>query len=124
MGARLSATAVELEAPPLPGPFAGAFVMEGAVATEAPGEYQQGLSNATRMLDGLEASARSSDVACSHTVAPCVMQDIGAVLIDQSHVKDLTLIAVKEHDGGQEKLIDSLLFEFRAAGAAVLRTRC
>jgi hypothetical protein len=111
MGANISATAVELEFPPLPGPFTGAFVLEGAVAVEEAGEHQKSLLNSRHMFEGLEAAAESSKVSYSRTIVHCAVEDVTAVLVSQSRLKDLSLIPVKERDGGQEKLIESPLFE-------------
>jgi nucleotide-binding universal stress UspA family protein len=111
MGADISATAVELEVPAPAGPFTGAFVMEGAALAEEAGEHQKSLLNSKHMLEGLEAAAKSSKVAYTHSIAPCTVEDVATVLVSQSRLKDLSLIPVKGHDSDQEQVIDSLLFE-------------
>jgi len=111
MGANISATAVELEVPTPAGPFTGAFAMEGTAPIEETGEHQKSPPNFKRMLEGLEAAAKSSNVAYTLTLAPCVPEDIAAVLVSQSRLRDLSLIPVKDHNGGQENVIDSLLLE-------------
>jgi nucleotide-binding universal stress UspA family protein len=111
LGAGISATAVELEIPAPARPFIGAFVPEGSAAVEEAGEHQTSLLNSRQMLEAFEAAAKSSDVAYSRTIAPCSAEDIGALLVGQSRLKDISLVALKVHDGGQEKMVENLLFE-------------
>jgi hypothetical protein len=111
MGANISATAVELEVPAPAGPFTGAFVMEGAAPVEEASEHQKSLLNSKHMLKGLETAAKSAKVACTRTIVPCAAEDVATVLVSQSRLKDLSLIPVQDHDGGQEDVIESLLFE-------------
>jgi nucleotide-binding universal stress UspA family protein len=111
IGASISATAVELEVPPPAGPFTGAFVPDGTAPVEEAGEHQKSVLNSMQMLEGLAAAADSSKVEYVRTIEPCAAEDMVAALVQQSQLKDLALIPVKEHDGGQEKVIEGLLFE-------------
>lgn len=111
LGADISATSVEIEAPAPAGPFTGAFVPEGYASIEEAPEHKKSLLNSRRMLEAFEVAAKSSKVGYTRTIAPCGAQDMTAVLVSQSRLKDLSLIAVKGYDGGQEKMIESLLFE-------------
>jgi nucleotide-binding universal stress UspA family protein len=111
LGADIAAISVELEIPAPAGPFTGAFVPEGFAPVEEAGEHQKSLLNSSRMLATFEAAAKSSKVAYTRAIAPCSAEDLGAVLVRRSRVKDLSLVALKDHDGGQEKMIESLLFE-------------
>ncbi len=111
LGADISATAFELEVPAPAGPFTGGLGLEGTVPVEEAGEHQKSLLNSRQMVEGLEAAAKAWKVAYTHTIAPCAAEDVTAVLVSQSRLKDLSLIPVKDHDGGQETVIQSLLFE-------------
>jgi nucleotide-binding universal stress UspA family protein len=108
LGADISATAVELEIPAPARPFARAFVPEGV--EEAP-EHQKSLLNSRQMLEAFEVAAKSSKVGHTRTIAPCSAEDMAALLVNRSRLSDLSLVAVKDYDGGQEKMIESLLFE-------------
>jgi nucleotide-binding universal stress UspA family protein len=109
LGADISATAFELEVPAPAGPFTGTLILQGS-APKA-GEHQKSLINSRRMLEELETAAKSANVAYTHTIARCAAEDIAAMLVSQSRLKDLSLIPVKDHDGGQQNVIESLLFE-------------
>ena len=111
LGANISATSVELEIPTPAGPFTGAFVPEGSAAVGEAGEHQKSLLNSRQMLEAFETAAKSSDVAYTGTIAPCSAEDMGALLVAQSRFKDISLVPLKDHDSGQEKMVESLLFE-------------
>jgi nucleotide-binding universal stress UspA family protein len=111
LGADISATSVELAIPAPAGPFTGAFVPEGLAPVEEAGEHQKSLVNSRQMLEAFEVAAKSSKVAYTRAIAPCSAEDLGAMLVHQSRLNDLSLIAIRDHDGGQEKLIETLLFE-------------
>ena len=63
------------------------------------------------MLQVFEAAARSLNVDHDRTIKACASEDIAALLVDRARLKDVSLIAVKAQEGGQEKVIESLLFE-------------
>lgn len=111
LGADISVTSVELEVDALAGPFTGAFGSEGLALVEEAPEHQKSVLNSRQMLEAFEIAAKSSNVKFTRTVTPCLAQDIAALLIRQSRLSDLSLIAVKDHDGGQEDIIASALFE-------------
>jgi nucleotide-binding universal stress UspA family protein len=111
LGADISATAVELEVPAPARPFTGAFVLEGLAPVEEAPEHQKSLLNSRQMLEAFEVAAKSSKVGHTRTIAPCSAEEMAALLVSRSRLSDLSLIAVKDYDGGQEKMINSLLFE-------------
>jgi nucleotide-binding universal stress UspA family protein len=111
LGADISVTSVELEVDALAGPFTGAFGSKGLALVEEAPEHQKSVLNSRQMLEAFEIAAKSSNVKFTRTVTPCLAQDIAALLIRQSRLSDLSLIAVKDHDGGQEDIIASALFE-------------
>lgn len=111
LGAQISATAVELEVPAPAGPFKGAFVADGTAASEEAGEHRKSLLNSTHMLEGLEAAASAAKVAYTLTITSCAADEIAASVVSQSRLKDVSLVPVKGQDGGQENVIEALLFE-------------
>ena len=111
IGADISATAVELEVPAPEGPFTGAFVPEGVAWVKEAPEHHKSLLNSRQMLEAFEVAAKSSKVRYSRTITPCFVEDMAALLVSRSRHSDLSLVAVKDHDGGQEKMIEKLLFE-------------
>ena len=111
LGADISAISAEIEVPAPAGPFTGTFVPEGFAPVEEAGEHQKSLINSRQMLGAFEAAAKSSKVAYTCTIARCSAEDMAAVLVGQSRLKDISLVALKGHDSGQEKMIESLLFE-------------
>lgn len=111
LGADIAAISVELEMPALPGPFTGTLTPEGVVPVEESPEGQKSLTNSRQMLEAFEAAAKSSRIGYSSAISPCLEEDMAALLIDRSRLSDLSLVAVKDHDGGQQKMIESLLFE-------------
>ena len=111
LGADISATAVELEVPAPARPFTRAFVPEGGAPVEEAPEHQKSLLNSRQMLEAFEVAAKSSKVGHTRAIAPCSAEDMAALLVSRSRLSDLSLVAVKDYDGGQEKLIESLLFE-------------
>ena len=111
LGADISATAVELEAPAPARSFTRAFVPGGSASVEEAPEHQKSLLNSRQMLEAFEVAAKSSKVGHSRTIAPCSAEDMAALLVNRSRLSDLSLVAVKDYDGSQEKMIESLLFE-------------
>src|SRR5207247_8767207 len=77
---------------------------------EAPTQ-QKSLLNYRQRLQAFEVAAKSSKVGHTRTVAPCSAEDMAALLVSRSRLGDLSLVAVKDYDGSQEKMIESLLFE-------------
>ena len=110
LGAEICATAVELEVPALAGPFTGALSPEGRAAAGQSPEHEKSVDNSKKMMQALEAAAKSWKTGCSQFIAPCVADDMGSVLAEQARLRDISLVAVKDHDGRQEKMIEALLF--------------
>src|SRR5205823_4874472 len=111
LGADISATAVALEVPAPARPFTGAFLPEGGAPVEEAPEHQKSLLNSRQMLEAFEVAAKSSKVGHTRTIAPCSAEDMAVLLVSQSRLSDLSLVAVKDYDSGQEKMVERLLFE-------------
>lgn len=111
LGADISATAVELEVPAPAGPFTGAFSPEGIAPVEEAPEHQKSLLHSRQMLEALEVAAKAAKVRQSRTIAPCSADEMAALLVSRSRLSDVSLVAVKDYDSGQEKMIEKLLFD-------------
>jgi nucleotide-binding universal stress UspA family protein len=111
LGAEISATAIELEVPVPAGPFTRVLVPEGGAPAEEAPEHQKSLLNCRQMMETFEIAAKASKIGHSQTITPSSAEDMAALLVSRSRLSDLSLVAVKEHDGSQEKMIEKLLFE-------------
>lgn len=110
LGASISAITVELVVPAPAGPFRGAFTLE-APAEEETDEHRKSLLNSEKLMQVFETAARSLNVDHDQIIRATAAEDIATLLIDRARLKDVSLIAVHGHDGGQEKVIEGLLFE-------------
>lgn len=108
--ARITALSFELDVPAPPGPFLDTFTVDDRVTT-APAERQISKSNAERGLEAFKTSAEVSSVAHDLVCKLATVEQASEELIGQARLRDLTMVPIKNHDGGQENLIERLIFE-------------
>lgn len=107
--ARVTAVAFELDLLPAPGPFAGAFAL--GLPDSAPiKEAQISRQNAEQALKRFESAAQASGSASEALLIRATAEDTAALLVRQARLKDIALLPIKPHDGAQEMLIESLIF--------------
>ena len=108
--ARVTAVAFEFDLLPAAGPFAGAFVLDPQ-DSPPPHETQISRQNAEQALQRFESAARASNLASESLLTRATAEDAAAQLVQQARTKDLTILPIKAHDGRQEALAESLIFQ-------------
>lgn len=108
--ARITAVAFEFDLLPAAGPFAGAFILDPQ-DSPPPHETQISRQNAEQALRRFESAARASNLASESLLTRATAEDAPAQLVQQARLKDLTILPIKAHDGRQEALAESLIFQ-------------
>lgn len=106
LGAHLSAAAFEMDVRLPAGVYADVYSLGEIIAAE----YQRGSSNAHRLIAEFQDVARRQGISHEHLLEQCVPADIAERTVELAHLNDLSIVPVKQDNGGQRDIIEALLF--------------
>lgn len=110
LGAKVTAITVEIDVRRPPGPHTGALTPDDPVLLETV-EHATSRSNSERMIAAFEAAAGAANIAHDRTVRRSEAKGVAGIMVQSARLKDLTLVAIKAHDGAQESVVEKLIFE-------------